>query len=353
MHQSNVKHNRKNYNDSHYCRGHHSKQKKGRCRYNEDCYNRNCNRMHTNGMNRKGITNKQKKIYCRYNEDCYKPNCRREHTNGMNRKGIAHPKKYHKKVNDVINNHKKYLLKANDEIRKKNKGLKEHNLSCEAIISQQYKDNNRLYRENITVARYCCDLKNLNNKQKNEIDINKEEIEHFNLLVDDFMLGKVINDLKCMICYIPLTINTIYNGEEQECNCTMNVHKSCLHKVEVYNNMSCVICRKQIYEEPYIPSPPPPPPLSPPPYTPYTLQPPPPTGLPPPIIDLTGLSDSDSMDEYAPHPPPNPPPTQLSSPHSSSVRNIGIELIGQSLHVPPIYLIQPPVTPQNSGATDL
>jgi hypothetical protein len=341
MHQSNVKHNRKNCNDSHY-RGYHVKQKKKRCQYNEDCYFRNCRREHTNGMNRKGITNKQKKKNCRFNENCYDPNCRREHTNGMNRKGITRSNNYHKK----------YLLKANDVINKinlklgkKNKDLKEHNLNYETIISQQFKDNDRLYKENITVVRYCCDLKSLNNKQKNEIDINKEEIEHFNLLVDDIVVGKEINYSKCMICYSSLTVETIYNGEEQECNCTMNVHKFCLHKVKILNNMSCIICRKQIYEEIYIPPPPPP------------------YGAPPPLIDLTeDPSDGESVEEqYAPHPPPNPPPTQLSSPHSSSVRNlvyypardIGIELIRPALYTPPIYVIQPSVSPQNNGATDL
>jgi len=325
MNQSNVKHHRKN-----------NKQKK------KNCHDSNCSREHINGMNRKGITNKQKKKNCRFNENCYDPNCRREHTNGMNRKGITRSHNYHKKS----------LLKLNHEINKKNEDLKVHNLNCEAIISQQYKDNNRLYKENINVARYCCDLKNLNNIQINAIDLQKEEIEHLNLLVDDIVVGKEINDSKCMICYTSLTVETIYNGEEQECNCTMNVHKFCLNKFKSYNNMSCIICRKELYEEQYVPPPPPPPPLSPPPYMPPYIPPyipPPPPGLPPhisiPIIDLTESSDGESVEEQ--YIPPNPPPTELSSP-----RDIGIELIRPAGYTP-MYVIQPPVSPQSNRTFDL
>ena len=241
-------------------------------------------------------------------------------------------------------------------------------MNYRVIASQLEKDNMKVLRkyekilkERDQLVRYCCDI-------KLSSDLQKKNIEHLNTLIDD-----VLNDRKssteCIICCLPLTENTPYNGV-QDCNCTMNIHKFCLDKFKLYSHMSCVICRNQIehnYGENLLeaidiePTPPPPPPQSTPPslYTQYTqppppqstppplyTQPPPPLSTPPPlplyryrrptmpIINLISDDEYADSDDYEEPPvedleepavedniPPNPPPTQLSSPYSSSVQN--------------------------------
>ena len=312
--------------------------------------------------------------FCKHNEKCYHPDCHRGyHTNGLNRKGLKWLKKRDKVWKQLEQDKNAIQYKRlNDQI------------NHEAITSQLYKDKERLYKDKEILYNnlkriniYNREIKSLNIEQKKKIDLHAKEVEHLNVIIDDCISDKKIKEQQCMICYRPVTENSV-DTEEHECNCTMNVHKFCLEKFTILNQMSCIICRTKIEIIP-----PPPPPWEPIVYTGRSYEipppldgiPPPPDGTPPPdeipIIDLITPEPSDQdYPDYISLPdsiyedvavlPPNPPPTQFSSPRVRNNdryyhRNVGIDLIRPVSYTPPTYVIQPPVSyiPYAGGPTDL